>query len=87
MSNSMPASLKIVHVLRAPLGGLFRHVVDLTREHPNVWMSAMTNLGVMYYEGRGVSRNPQLGLDLLNRAARAGDKRASDYLVEIGEKH
>ena len=24
--------LKIVHVLRAPLGGLFRHVVDLTRE-------------------------------------------------------
>lgn len=25
-------SLKIVHVLRAPLGGLFRHVVDLTRE-------------------------------------------------------
>jgi glycosyltransferase involved in cell wall biosynthesis len=25
-------SLKIVHVLRAPLGGLFRHVLDLTRE-------------------------------------------------------
>ena len=24
-----PASLKILHVLRAPLGGLFRHVVDL----------------------------------------------------------
>ncbi|MDE2362122.1 MAG: glycosyltransferase family 4 protein [Hyphomicrobiales bacterium] len=24
--------LRIVHVLRAPLGGLFRHVVDLTRE-------------------------------------------------------
>ena len=32
MSNPTPASLKIVHVLRAPLGGLFRHVVDLTRE-------------------------------------------------------
>ena len=25
-------SLKILHVLRAPLGGLFRHVLDLTRE-------------------------------------------------------
>ncbi len=25
-------SLKIIHVLRAPLGGLFRHVLDLTRE-------------------------------------------------------
>ena len=24
--------LKIVHVLRAPIGGLFRHVLDLTRE-------------------------------------------------------
>ena len=26
-----PTSLKIVHVLRAPLGGLFRHVVDVAR--------------------------------------------------------
>jgi glycosyltransferase involved in cell wall biosynthesis len=26
----MPASLKILHVLRAPLGGLFRHVIDIT---------------------------------------------------------
>ncbi|HUI14612.1 MAG TPA: glycosyltransferase family 4 protein [Xanthobacteraceae bacterium] len=26
-----PTSLKIVHLLRAPLGGLFRHVVDVTR--------------------------------------------------------
>ena len=32
MPDTTPASLKIVHVLRAPLGGLFRHVVDLTRE-------------------------------------------------------
>ena len=24
--------LRILHVLRAPLGGLFRHVLDLTRE-------------------------------------------------------
>lgn len=26
-----PSGLKIVHILRAPLGGLFRHVVDVTR--------------------------------------------------------
>jgi glycosyltransferase involved in cell wall biosynthesis len=26
-----PTSLKILHVLRAPLGGLFRHVIDLVR--------------------------------------------------------
>ncbi len=24
-------SLRILHVFRAPLGGLFRHVIDLTR--------------------------------------------------------
>lgn len=28
----MTTALKIVHVLRAPLGGLFRHVLDLARE-------------------------------------------------------
>src|SRR5271170_5517418 len=26
-----PTSLKILHILRAPLGGLFRHVVDVTK--------------------------------------------------------
>ena len=26
-----PTSLKIIHVLRAPLGGLFRHVMDVAR--------------------------------------------------------
>ncbi|HMK88217.1 MAG TPA: glycosyltransferase family 4 protein [Methylocystis sp.] len=28
----IPPPLRIVHVLRAPVGGLFRHVLDLTRE-------------------------------------------------------
>ena len=34
MSTESPdgSSLKIIHVLRAPLGGLFRHVIDLARE-------------------------------------------------------
>ena len=31
-SDLPPRKLRILHVLRAPLGGLFRHVVDLTRE-------------------------------------------------------
>jgi glycosyltransferase involved in cell wall biosynthesis len=29
-AGSAPTSLKILHVLRAPVGGLFRHVVDVT---------------------------------------------------------
>ncbi|MFN3890715.1 MAG: glycosyltransferase family 4 protein [Beijerinckiaceae bacterium] len=32
MISQPPAPLSIVHVLRAPVGGLFRHVVDLSRE-------------------------------------------------------
>jgi hypothetical protein len=28
---SHPTSLKILHILRAPLGGLFRHVIDLVQ--------------------------------------------------------
>jgi glycosyltransferase involved in cell wall biosynthesis len=30
-AESGPASLKILHILRAPLGGLFRHVIDLVQ--------------------------------------------------------
>jgi glycosyltransferase involved in cell wall biosynthesis len=30
-ATSSPASLKILHILRAPLGGLFRHVIDLVQ--------------------------------------------------------
>jgi len=30
-AESSPASLKILHILRAPLGGLFRHVIDLVQ--------------------------------------------------------
>ena len=30
--DSNPRSLRILHVLRAPVGGLFRHVMDLSRE-------------------------------------------------------
>src|ERR1700691_1081929 len=30
--NPQDRKLRIIHVLRAPLGGLFRHVIDLARE-------------------------------------------------------
>jgi glycosyltransferase involved in cell wall biosynthesis len=29
--SAIPSSLKILHILRAPLGGLFRHVIDLVQ--------------------------------------------------------
>lgn len=32
LDDTSPDQLRILHVLRAPLGGLFRHVLDLTRE-------------------------------------------------------
>ena len=37
MTQPAPADrkLRVLHVLRAPLGGLFRHVIDLTREQIN----------------------------------------------------
>lgn len=31
MTDASPDSLKIIHVFRAPLGGLFRHAIDLAR--------------------------------------------------------
>jgi glycosyltransferase involved in cell wall biosynthesis len=31
MSDAAPAKLSILHVMRAPVGGLFRHVIDLAR--------------------------------------------------------
>jgi hypothetical protein len=31
MTDGAPQSLNILHVLRAPVGGLFRHVIDLAR--------------------------------------------------------
>ena len=32
MTDTLHRPLRILHVLRAPLGGLFRHVADLARE-------------------------------------------------------
>ncbi len=45
----MPAGLSIVHVLRAPVGGLFRHVRDLTRAQA----SAGHAVGVIADAGTG----------------------------------
>ncbi|MFN0263342.1 glycosyltransferase family 4 protein [Tepidamorphus sp. 3E244] len=36
MTNDLPGTLRIVHCFRAPVGGLFRHVVDLAGEQADL---------------------------------------------------
>jgi glycosyltransferase involved in cell wall biosynthesis len=61
--------LKIVHVLRAPLGGLFRHVVDLTREQValghQVGLIADSTTGGKRAEEILESLRPRLALGLM----------------------
>ena len=38
MPHARPASLKILHILRAPLGGLFRHV--------SIWRAARPSAAI-----------------------------------------
>ena len=69
MPDTMPASLKIVHVLRAPLGGLFRHVIDLTREQAarghRVGLIVDSSTGGARAEEILASLAPQLALGVL----------------------
>ncbi len=69
MPDTMPASLKIVHVLRAPLGGLFRHVIDLTREQAarghRVGLIVDSSTGGTRAEEILASLAPQLALGVL----------------------
>jgi len=69
MPDTMPASLKIVHVLRAPLGGLFRHVIDLTREQAarghRVGLIVDSSTGGARAEEVLASLAPQLALGVL----------------------
>ena len=69
MPDTQPASLKIVHVLRAPLGGLFRHVIDLTREQAarghRVGLIVDSSTGGARAEEVLASLAPQLALGVL----------------------
>lgn len=65
MPQSQPASLKVVHVLRAPLGGLFRHVLDLTREQ----IDRGHRVGLIVDASTGGERADQVLAELATRLA------------------
>ena len=59
------APLKVLHVLRAPVGGLFRHVVDLTREQ----IARGHCVGVIADSSTGGTRAEEIFRDLTPRLA------------------
>ena len=77
------SSLKIIHVLRAPLGGLFRHVLDLAREQ----ISRGHRVGMMTDSSTGGDRadaalaelEPLLALGLLRMPIRR-NPHVTDFL-------
>jgi glycosyltransferase involved in cell wall biosynthesis len=68
MSNATPSALNILHVLRAPIGGLFRHVVDLARGQAarghRVGLIADRTTGGPQAEAALASLAPELALGL-----------------------
>jgi glycosyltransferase involved in cell wall biosynthesis len=64
-----PRPLNILHVMRAPVGGLFRHVADLARGQAarghNVGIVADSTTGAKYAEAVLAELAPQLRLGLL----------------------
>ena len=87
--------LRIVHVFRAPLGGLFRHVVDLAREQ-----SARGHAVGMFFDSSvtapsvdaALSTIPKLALGIRRRAITrnpshrdiAGIAACNDHLAKVG---
>ncbi len=68
----MSRNLKIIHCLRAPVGGLFRHVVDLALEQANVGHE----IGVIYDKNtQSDAITPQL--HALNQACKLGVRAVS----------
>ena len=59
-AHSSPTPLSIVHVLRAPVGGLFRHVIDLSREQA----ARGCRVGVIADSSTGGARAEELFRDL-----------------------
>src|SRR6188472_3718878 len=67
-ADQTPAPLKILHVLRSPVGGLFRHVLDLSRAqaargHP-VGIVADASTGGDRADAAFASLSPHLALGL-----------------------
>jgi glycosyltransferase involved in cell wall biosynthesis len=90
-SDTPAPPLRIVHVLRAPVGGLFRHVIDLTREQiargHAVGLIADQLTGGARGEALLAELEPKLALGLtrlpIQRAPNAGDVAA---LVKISKR-
>jgi glycosyltransferase involved in cell wall biosynthesis len=70
--NSVAGNLKILHVMRAPVGGLFRHVVDLARaqiaQGHCVGLIADSSTGGPQTEATLAELAPKLGLGLVRVA-------------------
>src|SRR5260370_632714 len=68
MSQGRARSLRILHILRAPVGGLFRHVVDLARGQlargHQVGLIVDSTPGGVWAEAVLSELEPQLGLGL-----------------------
>ncbi len=85
MTAAPDRNLKILHVLRAPVGGLFRHVVDLARGQAargyRVGLIADATTGGARAEKTLADLSPQLALGLarvaMNRQIGLGDARAT----------
>jgi glycosyltransferase involved in cell wall biosynthesis len=83
-------SLNILHVLRAPVGGLFRHVVDLARGQVSrghrVGLIADATTGGVRAEAMLSELTPELALGLtriaMSRQIGPGDTKATAYVAE-----
>lgn len=63
----MSRNLRILHCLRAPVGGLFRHVVDLASEQASLGHE----IGIIF-DSRTMAPAAQPGIDLLSRLCSLG---------------
>jgi glycosyltransferase involved in cell wall biosynthesis len=85
---SIPNSLKIVHVLRAPLGGLFRHVLDVARGQAarghRVGLIVDSTTGGARADAILAELSPKLALGIgrvaMDRELSAGDASALRYV-------
>ena len=87
------SSLRILHVMRAPIGGLFRHVLDLAGEQARrghavgIVADASTADGLTLARLRGIEPKLRLGIQLvpMSRQPGFGDLSASRFVYRISK--
>ena len=81
MDEAVPASsrpLRILHIMRAPVGGLFRHVLDLAGEQARrghavgIVADASTADGLTLLRLRGIESKLRLGIQLIPMSRQPG---------------